>query len=105
AMRAMLFAIVATNGTWLEAGMTKIVLPPAFAFASNAGPGATNVGTALYLLRFPCAPDHDTVVAATAAQTPISAATAAAGTTPRFFIRCPPLRRWFEPTPGSRASR
>jgi hypothetical protein len=41
----MLFEIVETNGTWLEAGMTKIVFPPAFAFASNAGPGATKWGT------------------------------------------------------------
>ena len=38
----MWFAIVETKGTWLEAGMMKMVLPPAFALASKAGPGATN---------------------------------------------------------------
>src|SRR3954463_4018032 len=43
-IRFMLSAIVETNGIWLEAGITKIVLPPAFAFALNAGPGATNFG-------------------------------------------------------------
>ena len=55
-MRFMLSAIVETNGIWLDAGMTKIVLPPAFALASKAGPGAMNVGTARYVSRFAFAP-------------------------------------------------
>src|SRR5215471_5495429 len=56
AMRVMWLLIVDTNGTWLDAGMTKIVLPPAFAFASNAGPGALNVGTARFESRLAFAP-------------------------------------------------
>src|SRR5687768_3215837 len=67
ASRLMWFAIVETNGTWLDAGMMKRVLPPARAFASNAGPGATNFGTALYLFRFACAPVHEAVFEAPAA--------------------------------------
>src|SRR3954471_1977664 len=64
ATRFMWFAIVETNGIWLDAGMTKIVLPPDFAFASKPGPGATNFGTARYLSRFAFAPSQLAVVAA-----------------------------------------
>src|SRR4029078_1337050 len=56
AMRVMWSLIDATNGTWLEGGMTKIVFAPALALASNAGPGALNVGTARCASRFAFAP-------------------------------------------------
>src|SRR6478735_8779855 len=64
-IRFMLSEIVDTNGTLLEAGITNSVLPPAFAFASKAGPGATNVGTFLYLSRFACTPAGTAADAAT----------------------------------------
>ena len=47
AIRRMWFAIVATNGTWLDAGMMKRCLPRANCRALNAGPTGTNFGTAL----------------------------------------------------------
>src|SRR5262245_41566861 len=47
AMRLMWLLIVDTNGTWLDAGMMKSLLPRARCRALNAGPGATNFGTAL----------------------------------------------------------
>src|SRR3954466_2553787 len=56
AIRVMWPEIVDTNGIWLDAGMTKIVLPPAFALALKAGPGALNFGTALLESRFALAP-------------------------------------------------
>jgi hypothetical protein len=78
--------IVDTNGTWLDAGMTKIVLPPAFAFASNAGPGALNVGTARFESRLAFAPEMSVPPASAAATRVTAAAVAAATIGSRFFM-------------------
>ena len=67
--------------------MTKIVLPPAFAFASNAGPGALNVGTARYESRFAFAPAVSELPARAPVPTAAAAATSAAARTgSRFFM-------------------
>ena len=43
----MAFSILAVKGFALETGMLRIVLPFMQAWASNAGPGATNTGFVL----------------------------------------------------------
>src|SRR6266516_1666529 len=100
AIRLMWSLIVATNGTWLEAGMTNSVFPPAFAFASNAAPGGVNCGTARYLSRFAFAPatSADVDAPARAAVTIVAvSARAAARVSTRFWIS---LARVAVPTPA-----
>ena len=104
AIRLMWFAIVETNGTWLDAGMMKSVLPPAVAFASNAGTGRDELRHGLVAGRgSPARPRWNRCRPPSAAAI---ATAAAASTAARVSMRSsswsPPVRSASEPTRGSR---
>src|SRR3954453_4620250 len=73
--------------------MTKIGLPPAFAFASNTGPGALNVGTPRFASRLAFAPEVSVPPARATSPTAAAATSTAERTASRFFMCAPSGRR------------